>query len=235
MKHFAAGGSRRATTLVEMVFFGALGVVVLVGIIGLLSRGSRMLEVSRRASGAQTDLRVFLESLGEDVNELVYLEDGAPFDSATSAADKAIGFVVRSTRYEAGISASTEPTLRRIEYKVGSAPAGSNLRTCSRSVTVLTSGSGAGEQSSRVLVKGLARLRAWPVAAAPQPDRTYRLVSATDPKAREPGATVACLIVDVTMGEPATQASVDQTSVTTVVTKLWCRNRILELGRGGLR
>lgn len=234
MNHSAAAGSRRATTLIEMIFFGALGVVVLIGIVGLLTRGSRMLEVSRRASGSQTDLRVFLETLTEDVNELVYLEDGAPFDSTSGAADRAVGFVVRSTRNESGLSASTTPTLRRIEYKLGAPPTGSNLRPCSRSVTVLTSGSAAGEQSSRVLVKGLARLRAWPVAAVPQPDRTYRLAAAADPKARLPGATVACLIVDVTMGEPATAASVDQTSVTSVVTKLWCRNRILELGRGGL-
>ena len=73
------------------------------------------------------------------------------------------------------------------------------------------------------------------MAAIPLPDKRYHLVAASDDRAKQPGGTVACLVVDVTVGMPSGTSSADSSSVTTVVTKVWCRNRVLEIARGGLQ
>ncbi|MBI4868901.1 MAG: hypothetical protein HY816_18330 [Candidatus Wallbacteria bacterium] len=226
--------STRAATLIEMIFFGAIASIVLVGVVGLLSRGGRLLEVSRRTSGAQVDLRVLLETLTEDANELVYLEDPAPLDSSGTG-EPTLKFVVKSTRNESGLSVPPAPSLRRVEYKLGAPDGATKLRDCTRTVTLVGGSGGGGGGAPRTMARSIARMRVWPVAAIPLPDKRYNLVAAADDRAKLPGATVACLVVDVTVGMPSGETSADASSVTSVVTKLWCRNRVLEIARGGLQ
>ena len=221
-------------TLIEMMFFGAIGAIVLVGVIGLLSRGGRILEVSRRTSGAQVDLRVLLETLTEDANELVYLEDAAPLDTGGSG-EPSLKFVVKSTRNETGLNTPPAASLRKIEYKLGAPDATTKLRDCTRTVALLNAGPAGGGQASRILARTIARMRIFPVAAIPLPDKRYHLVAASDDRAKQPGGTVACLVVDVTVGMPSGTTSADASSATTVATKVWCRNRVLEIARGGLQ
>jgi hypothetical protein len=225
--------SESGTTLVEMVLFGAVASVVMVGMIGLLSRAGTFLELGQRTSGSQGDLKILMESLSEDSAELLYLEgSGGVYDS--NAAGSALTFVIRSSRVEAGLPTANTPSLRRVEYRI---EGGGTVRDCVRTVTPLTApGKTAGPPASHRLVQsGIVRLQAWPVAAIPKGD-SYRLVMATDPAARAPGATVACLVVDVSTGARAPgKTAMDAQPVTALVAKLWCRNRVMELARGALR
>ncbi len=225
----------RGFTLVEALLFGGIASVVLIGIIGLLSRGGKLLGISRSASGAQIELRILMERMSEDVAELVYLEDGDPFDSDTSTPDRGLRFIIRSTRKERGMSPPDTPTLRRIEYRAGAPDSGSNLRECVRSVELLADDGSVKEDSTQILARELKSLRLWPLAAVPRPDGRWDLAAPTDARATQAGATVACMVVDITVGRPAGDTSLEQMPVTSIVTKLWCRNRILELARGGLR
>ncbi|MBI3893495.1 MAG: hypothetical protein HY303_18410 [Candidatus Wallbacteria bacterium] len=230
-----AGAGRGAVTLIEMMFFGAIAAIVLVGAIGILSKGSHILEVGRRTSGSQVDLRLLLETLSDDANELVYLEDGAAMDSGGSGGDS-LKLVVKSTRNEVGLTVPPAPSLRKIEYKLGAVEPRTKLRECTRTVSVVDPGTaGGGTPVTRTVARSIAKMRVWPVAAIPLPDKRYQLVAASDNRAKQPGATVACLVVDVTVGLPSGTASSDSSSVTSVVTKIWSRNRVLEIARGGLQ
>ncbi len=225
---------RRGLTVVELALFGALGTVVLVGAVGTLARSTKLAEISRRTGGAQIELRLTLETLAEDVAETVWFEDAAPFDSSSAASGPGFRFVVRSTRTESGLAAPAGPSLRRVEYRL-MAPAGaSGERDLSRSVTLVGPAGGAG--STRTVSRGVARLRLWPIAAVPvSSSKRYNLVAAAEPAARAPLATPACVLVACDVGEALGSTRLEQTPAASLVTKLWCRNRMADLSRGGLR
>ena len=236
----------------EMVLFWTIGSMVLVIMIGLLSRGGKILELGRRTSGSQGDLKILVETMTEDAAELLCLTgSGQSFDSAVAATS--FSFVVRSSRAEfdgppspIGIlgliqidQSSTVPMaggggLRRVEYRLdGTGP----LVDCIRTVTPLTNTltPSAAAVTRTIVQKGIQRLQIWPVAAVLQ-GTSYRLTMATDPAAANPGSTVACLLVDVTAGQQGPgNSDLDTSPITALVTKLWCRNRIMEIPRGVLR
>lgn len=214
-----------------MLLFAAIASIVLGGIFAILTHGTKVIEIARRTSSSQTDLRVMLERMSEDAAELLYLEDTGPFDSEVSPAGQPFRFVVRSTRAEKGLSVPDDPSLRRVAYRVSPPDAETGLRELERKVTLLGPSA---EETSGTLSQSLRRLRLWAVAAAPRPDRGFDLVSAGDARARVPGASVACLVAEVSLGRPAGEGSAESTPATTLLTRLWCRNRVLELPRGGL-
>lgn len=224
--------TRRATTLVEAIIFGAVASLVVVGLIGLLSKGSKIVELGRRTSSAGSDLKVLLEVLSEDAAELVYLEnDGKPYLGTGK-----LSFVVRSTRAESGVAASPTGStgLRRIEYRLDGTK---KLKDVMRTVTPLGATAPVGSPSEhRLVTEGIASLKVWPVAAVPAGGK-YELTFADKAPAKEQGATVACLVVEVVAGEAVSDKPLDieNSTVAKVVTKLWCRNRLLELSRGSLR
>ena len=217
-------------TLVESIIFGAIASIVAIGIIGLLSRGSKIVELGRQSSSASSDLKLLLETLSEDASELVYLDnDGKKFDGTGK-----LSFVVRSTRSEAGLGAPPTGTtgLRRIEYRI---EGNEKLKDVIRAVTQLGPNGAAGTAAEhRLVTHGVASLKVWPVAAIPAGPK-YELMFADADPTHKAGATVACLVVEVTVGEPAGDKSMETQTAAKVVTKLWCRNRLLELSRGSLR
>jgi hypothetical protein len=223
---------RNGTTLVEALIFGAVAMVVIMGVIALLTRGGRIMDLGRRTSSAQIALRTFIETLDTDAGELLYLADGiTSYDSSDQA--KTFAFYVRSTRPERGIaSAETDrPRLRRIEYKVEGTGESKDLI---RSVKL--EGPGTPGTGQRTLVQaGISRLRIRPVIAIRQ-GPGYKLAMASDPAAELPGSTPMCLVVEVQTGEKVklSDQAIDEQPLTNVVTKLWCRDRISELSRGAL-
>lgn len=225
---------RSGTTLIEAMIFGAIASLVFVGLIGLISRGSKIVELGRRTSSSGTDLKILLETLSEDCAELVYLENDANFYTSATAGSK-LAFVVRSTRAESGLV--TPPAgstgLRKIEYRLEGTE---KLKDVIRAVTVMGPSGPVGSPADHTLVKkGLASLKAWPVAAVPKAGGKYELIFAKEPVAKQAGATVACLVVEVVAGEAAGETGIESQTVTKLATKLWCRNRLLELSRGSLR
>lgn len=221
---------RRATSLTEMIFFGAIASVLMVLIISLLARGSKFIELGRRVSGSQTDLRTVLELLAEDAGEIVQFEGAGGEMNASGG----FSFLVHSSRAEKGIPAG-QPSTRKIEYKLdGPDP----LKDVLRSVTVQGAGpaGGGGGGSERFARAGIAQLRAFPIAVVPK-GTGYVLKPASDGQARQPGASPACLVVEISAGVEAgaAQTKVEKDTLATIVTKLWCRNRVMELARGALR
>lgn len=231
---------RGATTLVELAFFGAIASIVAIAMVGLFARGNRLLELGRRSSASMEDLRVLLETLTHDAEELAYLEGPQPFDSEQAAAGPAFALVVRSSRVEDGLAATPAGTLRRIEYRLGP-PGPGGLRVCTRSVAYAASGGGPPSAgTARVVATALKRLRVEPLVAVPHlppapGSPLWTLAAASDPVASTKGSAVLCLLVDVTAGEPPGVLSAEQTTQTSVAVKLWCRNRLLQLPRGGTR
>lgn len=221
--------TRRGTSLIEMVFFGGIASIVLIAIVGMLARGSRFVELGRRTSGAQTDLRAVLEVLAEDAGECVQLEGaGGEMDAAGG-----FSFLIRSSRAEKGIPAG-QPSLRKVEYKLeGTDP----LKDVVRTVTVQGGGAGGGTPE-RLVRAGISKFHAWPIAVVPK-GNSYVLKPATDGQARQAGASIACLVVEISAGQlPSGGPAANQLEsdlVSTIVTKLWCRNRVMELARGALK
>ena len=242
--------SSRGSTLLEMMIFGAIGCAILLAVIGLLSRAGRLLEFSRRTSSSQGDLKVLLETMSEDAAELLSFDgEGLPYDSR-NVSPSAFSLVIRSTRVESGLAptgvginaliqledkASTGGTgLRRVEYKLAGR---GTLRDCIRTVTALDfAGKPAGPQVTRRIVpEGMLALAIWPVAAIPQ-GKSYRLSWASNLLAHSPGATPACLVVDASAGmQGPGNSDLEKSPITALVTKLWCRNRVMELARGVLQ
>lgn len=221
--------AQRAATIVEAMIFGAIASVVVIGVIGLLSRGSKIIELGRRTAGSATDLKLVVETLSEDVAELVYVDnDGKPYDSQAGGK---LSFVVRSSRVEKGGAA---PGLRRLEYRL---TGDGELKDVMRAVTPLDAGgAAAGNAAERTLVrKSVARLRAWPVAAVPRASQPYGLQMASEQGAHAKGATMACVVLEVSIGEESGKTTMEKQTHVKVVTKLWCRNRLLELSRGALK
>lgn len=219
---------KRGTSLIEMVLFGGIASVVLVGIVGLLARGSKFVELGRRTSSAQVDLRSVLEVLSEDAGELVQFEGGGGEMNASGG----FSFLIKSSRAERGIAAG-QTSLRKIEYKLEGTEA---LKDVVRTVTVQGGGGGGG--SERIVKGGVASFKVWPIAVVPK-GASYVLKPASDAQARQPGAAPACLVVEIAAGSiPAGGAplnQLEQDQAATIVTKLWCRNRVIELARGALR
>lgn len=223
---------RRGTTLVEAIIFGAIASLVAVGIIGLLTKGSKIVELGRQTASSASDLKIVLETLSEDAAELVYLEnDGKPM---VAAGDR-FSFVVRSTRSETGLGAppSGGTGLRRIEYRLEGTE---KLKDVIRSVQQMGPGGPTGNASEhRLASKGVATLKIWPAAFVLAPVNGYSIMPVTDARSKAQGSTVACLVVEIVVGEEAGKTAIEQQTSTKVVTKLWCRNRMLELSRGALR
>lgn len=216
---------RRGVTLVEAMIFGAIASLLLVGVIGLLTKGTTILELGRRTSGSATDFRSVLELLSEDVAELVYLVGGG---GEADAAGAGISFVIRSTRAERGVPPAS--SLRRVEYKlVGS---GDDPKQVVRTVTAV--GGGGASSSAQITRSGIARLKAWPVAFVPK-GSGYAMALATDARAGKAGASVACLVVEIADALPPRDVTIENKARMSLVTKLWCRNRVLELARGVLQ
>jgi len=225
--------SRRATTIVEAVIFGAIASLVVVGIIGLVTRGSKLVDFSRRTSATSSDLKNVLEKLSEDAAELVYLDNsGKAYDSSQGGTK--LSFVVRSTRSESLPAPPSGATgLRRIEYRLDGSD---KLKDCIRTVTQLgPNNQAAGSTEEKLAVKGVSSFKVWPIAAVPQAGGKYVLSLADAQPAGLGGATVACLLVEVSAGEASSDSALESQTVTKLATKLWCRNRVIELSRGALR
>lgn len=222
--------TRRGVTLVEAMIFGAIASIMLVGIIGLLTKGTTILELGRRTSGSANDFRSVLETMSEDVAELVYLEGSG---GAADAAGGGITFVIRSSRAERGIGGGAA-SLRRVEYKLTGTE---DPRQVTRTVTVLSAGPAGGGSSGpqQITRSGIATLKAWPVAIVRRPAGGYALALATDGRAGQAGASVACLVVQIADALPPRVKTIENKARMSLVTKLWCRNRVLELARGVLQ
>lgn len=233
MRRARAGAGREAATLVEAIIFGAIASLVFVGLIGLLSKGSKIVELGRRTSGSSTDLKILLETLSEDAAELVYVEnDGNPYSS--EAGGSKLAFVVRSTRAESGLpdAPAGATGLRRIEYRLEGTE---KLKDCIRAVTVMGPSGPVGAPVDHALVrKGIGSLKVWPVAAIPVAGK-YKFTMAKQAAAKTGGATMACLVVEVSAGEASGDTAIEGQTVMKLATKLWCRNRLLEMSRGALR
>lgn len=220
-----------------MLFFSGIAVVVILGIMALFSSGTNLFTRGRQISASQNDMRILLEYLSEDAAELVYL-DGDKYDSTGSGQN--FSFVIKSSRKERGFSTQENTQgLRRIQYSLEGT---GKLRSLARTVTRLddAGNAGGGGEKKTVLVRdGFKHLKIWGIAAIPtgatgQPWPSHKLkVANQDSKVK--GATVACLVVDACAGEPGSEKAVDKQSQTHLVTRVWCRNRILEVSRGALK
>lgn len=227
--------ARRGFTLVEALVFGLIGFGVLMLVVGFLTRSSQLIGVGRETSAVQGTLRQLLATLGDDAGEMVHLDaPGADYDSNTGGK---FSFVIHSRRAERGLPGTGEAGMRRVEYTLEGT--GSN-RTCFRTVTKLDGTSGTVRES--VGDADLTRLRICPLVAfrnpSPAPGQPrYFLTRGNAPEAGVPGSTPVCLVIDVQAGEAIgnQKTDIDKAAITSIVTKLWCRNRVLELGRGGLR
>lgn len=223
----------RGVTLVEMLMFGGIGIAVMLTMVGFLTQGTRLLGVGRRTSATQGALRVLLRVMAEDAGELVHLENsGKDFDSSQ---DPALTFVIDSNRTEPGLTATEESGLRRVSYRLVGSGA---LKSVERRVEKL---SGQPGSSTRTLAREAIRslkvffVSAYRNSGSGQP--RYRLTRGTTAEAKRPGSTPVCLVVDVEAGEGVgfEETEIERAPITSIVTKLWCRNRVLELARGGLR
>lgn len=215
---------RRAFTILEMIFFGAIASAILIAIVGLLARGTKLFELVRRTSGTQVDLRSVLETLSEDAAEIVQFEGtGAMVDVAST-----LTFDIRSSRAERGIPAG-KTSVRKISYQLTGAD---KLKDVVRTVT----DTGGSATSETIVRAGVASFKVWPVAAIPKPP-AFVLAPGDAPAAHQAGATPACLVVEISAGQEVAGGTVqlDRESLSTIVTKLWCRNRVLELARGALK
>lgn len=246
---------RAGTTVIEILFFSAIASIVIIAVMGLLSRGTNLFTRGRQISASQNDLRIVLEYLSEDAAELVFLDVGK-YDSGTSGTN--FSFVTKSSRKEKDLDPDHQG-LRRVVYTVEGS---GTLKSVTRAVTLLDEGGNAiGGQgpSSRTLVRdGIKHLKIWGIAALPKPPPapgatplpgpTYSLKPANpqDPadavgnssnaqSTKAKGTTVACLVVDISAGEAASEKAIDKQSTSRIVTRLWCRNRILEVSRGALK
>ena len=224
---------RSGATIVEAMIFGAIASLVVVGVIGLVTKGSKLVELGRRTSSTSSDLKIVLETLSEDAGELVYLENNGKAYSSTEGGTK-LSFVIRSTRAESLPAPPAGSTgLRRVEYRLDGTD---KLKDCIRTVTQLGPGNSAAGSHEHVLAKkGVGSLKVWPFAAVPVGQGKYQLAQADSGPAGQPGATAACLLVEISAGEAAGDNSQDSQTVTKLATKLWCRNRVIELSRGALR
>jgi len=217
-------------TLMEMMMFSAIGIVVIITMVGLLTQGSKLLGIGRRASGTQGALRQLLETLAEDAAELVSLENnGAPYDSAGGGT---FSFVIRSSRNEGGYGGPAG--LRKVEDKLEGT---GELKDCVRTVTEV--GGGGATVTHKVATDAITLLKIWPMAVVRSTagGPRYQVTAANAAGADDPGSTVACLVVDVSAGQGVGDQVTDLENqpVTAIVTKLWCRNRIAELSRGALQ
>lgn len=223
----------RGMTLVEIIVFGAIGIALVLTVIGFLTQGTRLLSIGRKTSGIQTALRILVGTLSEDAAELVHLVgDGKPWDSGTGGS---FSFVISSNRTESGLTGSG--TQRQITYSLEGEGV---LKTIVRHVQV--QGSAPSETRQELARNSISRIRIWPLSAfrntATDPGAPrFLLVEARDPLAHRPGSTVVGIVVDIQAGEGVGSAedAVERQPIAALVTKLWCRNRILELARGGLR
>ena len=210
----------RGATLIEMMLFGAIASTVLIAVVGLLSRGTKLVELVRRTSGAQTDLRAVVEQLAEDAGELVQFDGGGGVVDVAST----LTFKVLSSRAEKGVP-SGHATLRTITYKLDGPD---KLKDVVRTVD--------GGTPETLVKAGVATFKVWPIAAVPK-GKGYVLKPGDAPDAHQAGATPACFVIEISAGAEAGEARVklEQDTVSTIVTKLWCRNRVLELSRGALK
>lgn len=229
--------TRRAFTLAEAALFGALALLVAGTMVALATRGGWLLELSRRSAGSAEELRVLMETMTRDAEELAYVESGEPFDS-TQPGPNGFRWIVRTSSDEPGMSPPKPATLRRIEYKLGPPAANTGLRTCERTVEIAAQGATAANSGRRRLATMVSRLRIEPLAAVPARGPSggaplFHLARALDPEARSPGAALICLLVELEIGLPAGERAIEETTAISTVTKLWCRNRLLELPRGG--
>ena len=220
-------------TLTEIVLFGAIAITVLIGIFGLLSRGSRILEIGRRTSSSQNDLRTVIERLTEDANELVYLDkDGSIYEGTGTP----LTFFVNTSREERGLS-DPKAGLRKIEYALEGS---GELKSLKRTVTVIN-GTGSTPLPPRIIVESaLKEFKVWSLVAVPNSGGppSYKLKLASESSESDKGATVACFVIDVSAGLPAVkgaQEAMEKQPEARIVTRLWCRNRVLELARGALK
>lgn len=226
---------RKGFTLTEALVFGAIGVGVLLMVIGFLTRSSALIGSSRETSATQNTLRILLATLGEDAAEIVHLDaPGGDYDSNGSGK---LSFVVHSRRAERGLAGTGEAGLRRIEYVLEGS---GSSRTCFRTVTKLDGTTGTTRDA--VGDADLTRLRVFPLVAfrnpTPAPNQPkYFVARGNAGEAALPGSTPVCLVIDVQAGEAVgfQRTEIEKAPITSIVTKLWCRNRVLELARGGLR
>ncbi len=215
-------------SLIEMMLFGGIASFVLITIIGVLAKGTNIIELGRRTSGSTTDMRVALELLTEDVAEIVNFEGtGDKVDLASGA----LTFVIHSSRAEKGMSGTG---LRKVEWKLSGA---GKLKDVVRTVTA-QGGSGGSSGPVTLVKEGIAKFAVWPMAATPVAGAAanaphWKLAIASG--GHQPGATPACVLVELAAGEVSGDKAIEGSSITKVVTKLWCRNRVLELARGALQ
>jgi len=135
-----------------MMLFGAIACAVLIAVVGLLARGSKLAELVRRTSGAQTDLRAVLEQLAEDAGELVQFDGGGGVVDVAGT----LTFKVLSSRAEKGIPAG-HTTLRTITYKLDGPD---TLKDVTRTVD--------GGPPETLAKGGVASFKVWPIAAVPR-------------------------------------------------------------------
>jgi hypothetical protein len=220
---------------VEGLIALAIGSVVLVAVFQLMSGGSRLVDSARREAVSQSELQLFVETLNTDVEELLYIGGPETFE-ASPASEGAYRFAVGSKRFEPGIPPVAEPVVRRVEYSFKPVAG----KTCDVVRTVQqVGGSGklddvTGPPSTRTVARGLTRVKIVPMiwAQTQTPPKALKLAAATDALARTPGAAPACLSLTVTIGEVAATRQQAE-ALPSIAVRLWCRNRLLALGREG--
>lgn len=214
-------------SLVEALLFGAIASFVLIAAVGLLTRGTRLLELSRRSSSAHGEARILLETLAKDLEQLVSLESPAGLESAAGPLDFA--FVTETD----GVGA---PRSERVEYRLVGSANQARTRVCWRKSSSAASPGASG--SDEPLCRSVRWLRLAPVVvrrrSAVAAGPLFDLLPANAPAAGLDGTSVAFVAVDLGVGEPTGTQQIDSSTTVALTTKLWCRNRLLELGRDGI-
>lgn len=214
----------RGVTLVELLVFSAIASLVLMAAIGFLVRGGRIIGLGQQSSAAQIELRSLLEALTRDVEELEHLEQPGEYDSAAGGGSAALAFTIVTPRPQGGGPGAG--SFARVLYRcVADGPGGAR---CERSAA-----KGGAPPEVRTVARSVTRLRLVPMVAVPDPLRHFRIVASTDPACRAEGAGPICILADISIGQESKAQTVGQAPVTSVAAKLWCRNRLLELARGG--
>lgn len=223
----------RAFTLVEILIVSALIVVVLYAAYKVFISTGRTLDRARRSAGSQIELENLLEQLTIDAQELVFLEKTTDLvATGSSAPGEAYRFAIRSGRAEAGLTAlaGQATSLRRVSYQLQAGKFGLDMK---RSVVALDPSGGInsvqGTETSRVLSRGILEFKVVPLVWGPAGGGKYAIGPASGPLANVEGSGVACLCVTVKVGEAVPSPEMEK-DLPYLSTRLWCRDRLLQLG-----
>lgn len=210
----------RGVTLVDVLIAVALGGAILAAFVSLFGLGSRMVATGSKSSAAHTDLRILLETLARDFDELSRL-------AALNAGERLVEMDVQSARPEPGLDPACRT--RRVTYSQVRREGGQH--TLSRAVVELERGAPKGGPLSRVVSRTVLSARLVAMVAQREPAFWLEPLEALAPGAAE-ARDALCVLVDLVVGEPGEPRTAAEESRATLAVKLWCGSNLTRMIEG---